>query len=262
MKITVKGQDARMRCLASLISEGGETWDFDAVLLLPIPSTRDGIHINGTDETFNSIEPVHGGGRAVAVGYSLPPYAAEALRKAGYREILDLWNDSAFADGNTTLTTLAALGHILKAGGRALPDLTVGICGYGRLGKSLCRALLFLGARVVVWTSNAGVRRSLGECGIGTRYREYGRPVYDLSGVDIFINTAPCPCLTDEADTRGATVIELASGDNFPGREDILRLPSLPAKEYPESAARLCLLALRRYADGERTYREDTEGKK
>ena len=260
MKITVRGQDARMRRLASLISEGGETWGFDAVLLLPIPSTRDGIHINGTNEAFDSVEQIRGEGRALAVGYSLPVHAADALRRAGYQEILDLARDDAFADGNTALTTLAALGHILSVGGRALPDMTIGICGYGRLGKSLCRVLLFLGARVIVWTSDTGVRRSLGAYGIATRYREYGSPVYDLSGVDVFINTAPCPCLTDGADTRGITVIELASGDNFPGREDIIRLPSLPAREYPESAARLCLLALRRYAgsgDG-----EDTEGDK
>ena len=71
----------------------------------------------------------------------------------------------------------------------------------------------------------------------------------DLSGLDLLINTAPAVIF----DTRdgvfpgGLRVIDLASGENFPGLSDVERYPSIPARMFPYSSGRMLGRACERF---------------
>ena len=55
---------------------------YKRLLLLPIPTTKDGVNVTGTDVTLESLTV--GADKSVAVaGYGLPPWFAENLTIAG-----------------------------------------------------------------------------------------------------------------------------------------------------------------------------------
>ena len=74
--------------------------------------------------------------------------------------------------------------------------------------------------------------------------------IYDFSGIDILINTAPKDMSASFEGGRipeGARVIELASGKNFKGVEGVENLPALPERMFPESAGRTYFDAASRF---------------
>ncbi len=194
------------------------------VALLPIPSVRGGVACfdEGAAEC----------GATVYVGYGVDGKTREKLTRGG-AFLLDCAADEEFLSENATLTALGALGIILTTSERALPELTVGVVGYGRIGSRLVRLLLSLGARIKVYTGSDAARIELGECGVDT---EKSRSDADLGGLDILVNTAPCPLFLDreEIESGALRVIELASGENFSARVE--KYPSLPARCFPISA--------------------------
>ena len=103
--------------------------------------------------------------------------------------------------------------------------------------------LLYLGARVRVYTSRQATRIDLCEYGIASAESCESA---DLSGIDILINTAPAVIFSIDAVPPELRIIDLASGDNFPGR-DVERYPSVPAKMLPVSAGRAWGRALERF---------------
>jgi hypothetical protein len=119
----------------------------------------------------------------------------------------------------------------------------VGVVGYGRIGKRLTNVLLYLGARVRVYTSRETTRIDLCEYGVASAASS-GRA--DLSGLDILINTAPAVIFGRDTVPTDLSVIDLASGDNFPGR-DVERYPSVPAKMLPFSAGKAWGRAVERF---------------
>ena len=138
------------------------------------------------------------------------------------------------------MTAVGAVGKILTESSSVPKDLSIGIIGYGRIGKRLLELLLFLGARVVVFTSKEGVRRELCAHGVSALPYEALLKTGDVASLDVLINTAPAPIISDEAIAafEKTKLIELASGDNFPKNASVTRLMQLPAKMYPRSAGR------------------------
>lgn len=210
------------------------------LVLLPIPSTRDGVCVANTEiplsETLGGV-----GEGSVVIGYGMPDsYIADAKGRGALT--LDLSQDEDFLSDNAYITAVGTLGHILTTERRIPRDLVFGIVGYGRIGSQILRMLLFLGARAVVYTSRALTHFELGECGVHSvciSGAQDGK--YDFSGVDILINTAPRDSSESFPDGRvpeGMRVIELASGNNFPGVVGVESLPSLPGRMYPVSAGR------------------------
>ena len=144
------------------------------------------------------------------------------------------------------MTVHGALVRILASQKRSPADLRFGIIGYGRIGRRLAELLTFLGADVTVFTSRIRLREDLGRLGIRAvcnyelpLLRDGGGGLENpLSALDILINCAPARVLSEE-DAQylsGASVFELASGDNIPENIPYLPLPALPAKMFPESA--------------------------
>ena len=90
MNIEIFGTAERMKALATL------ALDFISghAVLLPVPSTKDGTHISGTDITLDQTLGAVGG-ESVVVGYNLPLWYKEKAEGLGAR-ILDLSLDEKF----------------------------------------------------------------------------------------------------------------------------------------------------------------------
>lgn len=211
------------------------------IILLPIPSTRDNETILNTNIYINEVlDGVEDG--TVISGYGLPGAFIDAAIARGGR-VLDLSLDENFLLLNAELTALCALGIFLGNGERAPADVSVGIVGYGRIGRRLTELFLYLGAKVRVFSTRRSARIDLGEYGVAS---EESSEDADLSGLDILFNTAPAVIFRPERIPRELRIIDLASGDNFPG-VSVEKYPSVPAKMFPLSAGRAWGMAVERF---------------
>ena len=215
---------------------------YDNVVLLPIPTTKDGktvlntkVDINGLIDEFDA--------NTLVCTYGATDDFLRASRERGAL-VVDLLRDEDFLVENAELTALAALGIYLTSTKRSARDTRVGIVGYGRIGKKLTNFFLYLGAEVKIFTSRENMRLDLCEWGVATAKSARGA---DLSGLDILINTAPATVFDKENIPPGLRIIDLASGDNFPGVAGVEKYPSIPAKMFPESAGRAWGRAIERY---------------
>jgi dipicolinate synthase subunit A len=243
MSIETFGTGGRLRVAASLsVPFGIER----RIVLLPVPTTRDGKTVASTDIPIS--EPFIGAdGNTYIFGYGIPKELTSAAVSMG-AHVFDLSEDEEYLLENAELTAIGCIGYILTGVSRAPCEISVGIVGYGRIGKALARLLLFLGARVSVFSSREDVLRLLGEMGIGARSTAH--PL-DLSGIDILINTAPKDMSREflHGVPLGMRIIELASGENFKGVSEVERLPGIPEKYYPESAGEVYYSAILKHVE-------------
>ncbi len=233
-----------MRCLME--------WDLDGVdkiILLPIPTSRDGVHLTGSERLLCDVLADVSRGDLV-VGYSIPDADTEYIRSRG-ATVCDAARDEKFLDENALITAIGTLEYLLTDFTLLPSDMKIGIVGYGRIGRHLARILLFFGAKIRIYTSKNLTRVELGECGVESRVIDYSTPsLSDLDEVDVLINTAPAPlgsAFPDGKIPSGLTVLELASGNNFVGVEGVIRLASIPERCYPKSAGRAYFHAIQRY---------------
>lgn len=226
-------------------ADGADLWE--RIELLPIPSTRDNKTILNTKISINEVVAGLNSGVLVC-GYGLPDaFATEASRLCA--TVFDLSLDEEFLLENAELTALATIAPLL-GGERISPkEMTVGIVGYGRIGKRLTNLLLYLGASVRVFTSRTDTRLDLCRWGVATAISSSDA---DLSGLNVLINTAPAVIFAADAIPKGLRIIDLASGDNFPGIPDVEKYPSLPAKAFPISAGRAWGRAVERFIQKKR----------
>ena len=245
MIIETYGTEERARYAA----KRARTLGLPHLVILPIPSTKDGRLIHGTDIPLSeSLSCVEGG--SVVVAYAPPDTYLSLARDRGAR-VLDLSLDEDFLLENAELTAVGTLSYILKNATRAPREMKIGIIGYGRIGKALSRILLFLGCGVRIYTSKISTAISLAEDGIDSYSTEGEESFSDsLSDIDILINTAPKDMSALFSGGRipaGKRVIELASGNNFAGVRGIEKLPALPERAFPESAGESIFRAIRRF---------------
>ena len=228
-------------CIEYLMGVDGAQ-KFKKIILLPIPSTRDNRTILNTKVGINELIPTFDKDTFIS-GYGLSDAFSEEVRERG-AAFLDLCRDEEFLLENAELTALATLGIFLGSTRISPHEVRVGVVGYGRIGKRLVNMFLFHGASVRVFTSRADTRLDLCEYGIASVISSFDA---DLSGLDLLINTAPARIFTPEAIPRGLRIIDLASGENFPGVDGVERYPSVPAKMFPISAGRAWGRAIERY---------------
>lgn len=248
MNIIQFGKSERVRIAAAYLSDEYSDRGGD-LILLPIPTTRDGVHITGSDTTLASLADRVGHGTAV-VGYAIAAGLYGSLSSLGAR-VLDAAADEEFLSENAAITADGTLGRILTESRRAPRDLSVGIIGYGRIGSRLTSRLMFLGGRVSVISSRRSVRLSLGESGVDCRD---GDDPDRFAGLDILINTAPAetvsPAEMAALSAKGVRVIDLASGKYISDSPALVKLSSVPDMMYPESAGRLYADFVIRALDG------------
>ncbi len=244
-KVYEKGLRAES-CVKHLLSSGSLS-GYRELILLPIPTTKDGIHLSGYDmECMEAVLEVGHG--TLVVGYGIPEDVGMFIIGSG-GEYVDVALDESFLSANAELTARATLGILLTEGERSVEELRLGIVGYGRIGRALLRLLLFLGAKVKVFTTSEKTRCELGEVGIET---VASGDADGLRGLDILINTAPKQLFSPEDIPEGLVIMELASGENFSGVRGVLRYPSLPLRLYPRSAGRLWAMSALRLLEVKR----------
>ena len=236
MEIFSFGGGARLEYCAEYLAD--ITADIKELILLPIPSTKDNIHVKGTDVKLSQIVDRADGGSAVC-GYGLPRDVKDELAKKG-TAVFDGLCSEDFLVENAVLTVDGTLGELLTSFPLSLRDLRVGIIGYGRIGKRLLRALLFMGARVRLYTRSEAVRMALGEEGVESEAFAFDS---EYKGLDVLINTAPASVMSEEGirkcEDMGLRILDLASGVCFPESPCVKKLASIPEAFYPKSAGRL-----------------------
>ena len=236
MEICTFGVGGRQRACEAELSATVEG-RYARLVLLPIPTTKDGEHVSATDTPLEEILTLVGRGVLVA-GYNIPDALCERIFSLG-GEIYDAALDEDFLLENAEITAEGALGKILCHFKKAPRELYVGIVGYGRIGKALTRLLLFLGARVKVYTRKEATRLYLAECGVDS---SHGESADDFFGLDLIVNTAPAPFLCAEAVERlsgNTAFIDLASGKNFEDTAPVIKLSSVPDAMYPDTAGKI-----------------------
>ena len=209
--------------------------------MLPIPTTRDKTTVLNTNVyIYDVLDDVDDD--TVVCGYGLPGDFVELAKGYGGR-VLDLSLDEKFLTDNAYLTALCTVGILLSTTDRAPCDVNIGVVGYGRIGMRLTNMLLSLGASVKVFTSRRNACLDLCECGVSSSVSSGDA---DLSDIDVLINTAPAVIFGKERIPDGLRVMDLASGDSFPGLT-VERYPSIPAKMFPKSAGRIWAEAVKRF---------------
>ena len=238
MKLTVIGSDPRLASAGRrLLTRGGDA--FASLVLLPVPSTKDGIHVSSTDVPLADLGGALSGADAVAC-YGVGKEIREAWSEAG-ASVIDVSRCEEYLAANALLTAEGTVAELLSCGTRAPRHTSVGIIGYGRIGQRLASLLAFLGARVKIFTSHRELSQDLCMLGIsGIDSLSLGREdaADALSGLDVLINTAPARLIPPSAATvlQGTRVLELAGGDNIPACIAHERMPAIPARMFPESA--------------------------
>ncbi len=238
MNINTYGNDERLKFCREYIYKQPIKF-FSDIALLPIPTTKDGVTLNGVTESIDDICRALKPGDA-AVGYGLPRSMREGLSAAGALAV-DISLDEEFLTDNARLTAEGTIGRILSEEKKAPRDMKIGIIGYGRIGKCLLNLLLFLGADVIVFTSKSETRLELcavGVSAVDTSIADFDDFIKSFQGIDILINTAPSKIIPNgSASSLAKTrIIELASGDNMPDGVKYEKFSSVPALMYPESA--------------------------
>lgn len=232
MTVEILSPDKRMLEAKKAILSGKV--DFARLYLLPIPSTKDGIHVNGSSHKLSEIDV--GDGDAV-VAYGLPRELYDLLSDKG-AIVYDGAYDEDFLVENARLTALGVIGDVITEKNKSPNDVRFGIIGYGRIGKELLKYLYFLGAAPTVYTTKESVRKELSEVGVSARMLSDG----EFTDMDVIVNTAPAAILDKESAqgliAHGVSIFDLASGDNFGSCEGVIKLMSIPGKVYPESAGK------------------------
>ena len=237
MEIRTFGDTRRQReCEMRLrtISRGSP---YKKLVLLPIPTSRDGIHISGTDIPLDSVLSEVGEGVFVA-GYNIPEPFASHLIDAG-SHVYDAGLDERFLCDNADLTARGALGKILCDFEKDVSELRCAVIGYGRIGSRLSRYLLFLGAHVAVFTGREELHRSLIFDGVDARLMRDGG---ELLGFDLIINTAPARLIPESVCQNmpcDAKILDLASGKFVPDYPCVKKMSSVPDAMYPVTAGGL-----------------------
>ncbi len=234
MTVDVIGGGERESACAERLARLEICSSFSRVTVLPIPTARNGRDITGTDIPLASLAGLSADG-VLFCAHGLPEPQKKRITELG-GVVADVADDERFVAENAVLTAECTLSYIMSTSKAALADLCVGIVGYGRIGRALLELLLFHGARVTVFTRKDSVRMKLLEDGVDAKLV----PEATFDSIDVLVNTAPASLFSKkQIESIRAEVLELASGDNFKGAENLTRLPSLPAKMLPKTAGRL-----------------------
>lgn len=252
----VKDEKSARIALAEAGSKGvGTAALFDALsslsasdaLILPLPVTRDGIHVNdalfGEKNTpaqlFSALAP----GTRVFCGMATTA-VSDAARDARV-ELTDYYADESFLTANAALTAEGATAELIRLSPRALLGSKAVIFGFGRCGFALALRLVSLGVKVTVVARNAAKRALAGSVGAAAVSPEGAATACESA--DLAINTVPAPVIGAREAARlganGVFVLELADrpgvSEEAKGLVQIVRAAGLPGRFSPASAGEL-----------------------
>ena len=238
MKIIRLGGGERLKICARAIEDWryGKNLSCESLIILPIPTTRDGATICGCGSSLCDLFSLAGPGVMIA-GYGIPQAVKDRLLLLG-ANVYDAAEDEDFLMENARITAHGALGRIMTETDRDVGELSVGVIGYGRIGSNLSELLLFLGARVRIFSGSEDKIISLAMEGADACGVDSG----NFSDLDILVNTAPKRILSEKKEAEllssGVRIVDLASGKNF-SSDEVSVMASIPDKMYPISSGRM-----------------------
>ena len=269
MKILIIGGDCRMQALLRHLSERHEVssfatgaddkvptqeklWQslplFDTVIL-PLPSTRDGINVNTPqyNEKIAIKDVIEARRKKSTLLCAMLPNALISRASECGLQVLDYYEEESFCDKNAYITAEGALEIVMNRLQKTLRDSHHVIIGGGRIARHLLLLLRGVGAKVsllardphdILWASAVGAQTAdlLGDTDkIGSSFAR----------ADAIYNTVPTRCISASCygnAKKSAIYVELATKESLApelfGGECVCA-PALPAKYAPESAGEL-----------------------
>lgn len=251
MKIGFFGGDERMAYLAEKTADAGYTVGAAslrcrvseeeigalcrtcAVLVFPLPASRDGERVSGTDTRFSalSLPP------ALRVwGGAFPP----GWKKDGV-PLYDCFSEEPLQQKNAALTAQGAIRAALGATGRGFYGLSAAVIGYGRIGQYLARYLAGFGVPVTVYARREEVRAAAVLCGYRAKplLREMHLPE------PLVFGTVPAPVYSAVTADADAFCIDLGGG--MPpklGDAAVESARGVPGRFAPKGAAEILFESL------------------
>ncbi len=183
--------------------------------------------------TFVGADPrfLHLKRRLEADGHVLTPDSRSIIAPPAERRGIPYWDDPIYTIENAALTAEGALELIMRRADRSLPELSVLVAGFGRIGSLLAHKLAALGAKVTVAARSPEARALASARGHNSVDINCMTDVYD-----VLVNTVPAQIL--RGDHGASLCLDLASApggwaDNTP----VLKAPGLPGLYAPRSGA-------------------------
>ena len=226
------------------------------IVVLPIPTTRDGISLTESDLTLEALHHTLPQKTAL-IGYGDKPAAF------GSRPYIDLSQDEIFVSANAALTAEGAASMLFdnlhREYGLSLESTVPVILGYGRIAQSLAKRLSPFACPILIGARRTEARMAAagnGYFSFDLSNREFfsgrGRLLFK-ERPHILINTVPSAAVIGCAEEMPSPLFGL----ELSGRNDVLAacraLPfpvldgrALPARRTPVAAGRLLAAAIRR----------------
>ncbi len=275
---TILGGDSRQIALAARLAESGATvrtfglperelaasvspfaeWTEAiagaSVVLLPLPASPDGVHLNlpltphvAAPLFFEilSLVPLE----VPIVGGKFSP-AMKALAEKHGRELIDFCKSEEFQQKNAVPTAEGALAIVMERMPCTICGMSVAVTGFGRIAKALVSILLGMGAKVTVGARKEADLSAARALGCDTVRLCGDKSVLALSkGKRVIFNTVPhwlftrevlsgmekSTLLLDLASAPGGVDAEVARGLGLP----VIWALSLPGKYAPVTAGEI-----------------------
>ncbi len=216
------------------------------VIVLPLPMSRDRVHINSTLEngliTLEELLFLLEEGMAVYAG--MPPF--DFLQRAECKgvKLYDYYKNESLAIRNSVSTAEGVIYELLCGGNINIQGSKIAVFGYGKAASAVSRRLVALGAEVTVAarSQSALAQAETDNCKAVSLYEidEFAE------GFDFIVNTVPARVIGDsfiEKLPKHCFMLEIASspyGIDFDSAQkhgiNTKIAPSLPGRISPKSA--------------------------
>ncbi len=216
------------------------------VLVLPLPMTRDGKHINSDPKngliTLEELIFLLDQGKVLMAGMVDSDISQRITRKGV--TLYDYYKSEALAISNSIPTAEGAIYELIGNSKINLQSSKALVTGYGKASSAICRLLYSLGSEVVV------AARSERDRAAAQAHNCKAIPLYSLEEIasefDFVVNTVPALVIDEKVISKlkkDCFVLEIASapyGVDFKAAERhgirAKKAPSLPGRISPRSA--------------------------
>ncbi len=211
------------------------------LLLLPMPLTRDGTHLNAplarTPIPLSAIADALRPGTRVAGGM-LPPAFARRLEEGG-AVVFDYAADQRLQAQNAISTAEGAIAMAMGQTADLLYGQSAAVVGYGRIGKALAARLRALGMQVTILARSAGQRAEARAAGLAAA--DLADVAKVLPTAAMIFHTVPARVIdyTKAALPAHAMIFDLAPIYPASDVPQIIPAPGIPGKYAPRFAGRL-----------------------
>lgn len=151
--------------------------------------------------------------------------------------VVDYSVSEEFLEKNAYLTAEATVSVLHSLLERSLNNLEIFVCGYGRIGKQLCRIFSSLGAKMYVYARRKEIRDEIENDGF------ISKPLEFSLSCNVVLNTVPSIIFNKEMTdnlSKNTCLVELASlPGGFEDNSKVYIASGLPGKIFPKGSAEI-----------------------